>query len=74
MLGHKDTAELLLTSDRVTLDPNKRVCLLGLLGAQCINRHQDYEAGVRFWKQALSALQKLQDSSPSSGDDLVISF
>ena len=36
-----------------------QVCLLGLLGAQCVNKHQDYDSGLKYWKQALTHLEVL---------------
>ena len=36
-----------------------QICLLGLLGAQCVNKHQDYDSGLRFWKEALESLEML---------------
>lgn len=35
------------------------MCLLGLLGAQCVNKHQDYDSGIKYWKQALKHLEAL---------------
>lgn len=55
MLGHQETALLLL--DSVAVETDKRIALLGLLGAQVINLHTDFLSGVEFWRQALQLLE-----------------
>ena len=70
LYGHKDIAELLLFDRNVQLLPEKKICLLGLLGAQCINKHQDFVSGVRYWQQALEELENCSLPQPSSEMDL----
>ena len=70
LFGHKDVAELLLQDANVDLGLEKRACLLGLLGAQCINKQQDFDTGVLLWKRALSELESsLTACGPSAATD-----
>ncbi len=69
LFGHKDTAQLLLYNSNVELCVDKKVALLGLLGAQCINRHQDHQAALKFWKLALHELESGQSQDTSSSED-----
>ena len=56
--GHTDTADLLLESGATSLPLDKNMTLLGLLGAQTINRKQDYERGLKYWRKALQLLEE----------------
>lgn len=66
MKGHKETAELLFLSCNQEISLDKKIGFLGLLGAQCININSDFEAGVRFWKQALSEVEELCAKYPDT--------
>lgn len=66
--GHKDVAEILMKSAEESLRPEKKLCLLGLLGAQVINRDQDYDSGVSFWRKALLLLEELKGNL--EGEDI----
>jgi hypothetical protein len=51
--GHKETAELFLEQSKDSISHLKQVCFLALLGAQCINRHGEFESGIEYWRRAL---------------------
>lgn len=68
--GHSQTARLLFESSRGELSADKKLCLLALLGAQCINKSQDFETGLGFWREALHELQEaapMEGRAPSKG-------
>ncbi|ESN97175.1 hypothetical protein HELRODRAFT_178284 [Helobdella robusta] len=59
MNGHSETAELLMEKVENKIGVERKICYLGLLGAQCINNYEDFERGVMFWKTALQSLAEL---------------
>ena len=52
------------------MNAKKKLCLLALLGAQCINLHQDYSSGLNYWKKGLAELEILLQENLIEGTDL----
>ena len=49
----------------------RQICFLGLLGAQCINKNEDFEGGLKYWKMALTLLGSVcqMDSSSRNAEE-----
>lgn len=65
--GYKETAELFLEGN-ANLGLERRICYLGLLGAQCINRREDFEGGLKYWRAALEHLAELCQTDQKVAD------
>lgn len=66
MLGHMEKAEMFMQYSKDVLSDEKKICFLGMLGAQCINLSEDYTAGVKYWKQALNLLANISNKLDSN--------